>query len=151
LNDADHTSAFMGLAWDRPNSESADNRLGQQKDFMIVLGRRGTTFLLLRFLPSRQQKGVQMRTAYALILAAALAGSAALSTSVGAVEVCDKTCVGPACAKDCVREPDATVGRDRRDRNEVIIEERDRRREPGVELRERERDRRPGVDIEIGR
>jgi hypothetical protein len=56
-----------------------------------------------------------MRTAYALTLAAALAGSAVLSTAAGAVEVCDKTCVGPACAKDCVREPDVTVGRDRRD------------------------------------
>jgi hypothetical protein len=92
-----------------------------------------------------------MRTAYALTLAAALAGSSVLSTSAGAVEVCDKTCVGPACAKDCVREPDATVGRDRRDRDEVIIEERNRRRELGVELRERERDRRPGVDVEIRR
>ena len=94
------------------------------------------------------KKGVQMRTAYALALAAALAGSAVLSTPAGAVEVCDKTCVGPACAKDCVREPDVTVGRDRRD-NEITIEERNRRREPGVELRER--DRRPGVDVEIRR
>ncbi len=91
-----------------------------------------------------------MRTAYALTLAVALAGAAVLSTSAGAVEVCDKTCVGPACASDCVREPDVTVGRDRRD-NEITIEERNRRREPGVELRERERDRRPGVDVEIRR
>jgi hypothetical protein len=96
------------------------------------------------------KKESQMRTAYALTLAAALAGSAVLATPAGAVEVCDKTCVGPACAKDCVREPDVTVGRDRRD-NEITIEERNRRREPGVELRERERDRRPGIDVEIGR
>jgi len=89
-----------------------------------------------------------MRTAYALTLAAALAGSAVLSIPSGAVEVCDKSCVGPACVKDCVREPDVTVGRDRRD-NEITIEERNRRREPGVELRER--DRRPGVDVEIKR
>jgi hypothetical protein len=54
-----------------------------------------------------------MRTAYALALAASLAGSAVLALPAGAVEVCDKTCVGPACAKDCVREPDVTVGRDR--------------------------------------
>ena len=88
-----------------------------------------------------------MRTAYALALAAVLAGSAVLSTPADAVEVCDKTCVGPACAKDCVREPDVTVGRDRRD--DVIIEERTRRHEPGIELRERER--RPGIDVEIRR
>jgi hypothetical protein len=54
-----------------------------------------------------------------------------VSMSAGAAEVCDKSCVGPACAKDCVREPDATVGRDR----DVTIE---RRREPGVEIREKE-------------
>jgi hypothetical protein len=94
-----------------------------------------------------------MRTAYALTLAAALAGAGVLATSAGAVEVCDKSCVGPACAKDCVREPDATVGRDR-DRDVTI----ERRREPGVELREREHrpgveveKRRPGVDVEVGR
>jgi hypothetical protein len=89
-----------------------------------------------------------MRTAHALTLAAALAGSAVLAMPAGAAEVCDKTCVGPACAKDCVREPDVTVGRERRDRD-ITIEERNRHREPGVELRER--DRRPGVDVEIGR
>jgi hypothetical protein len=83
-----------------------------------------------------------MRTTYALTLAAALSGMAALVTPTSAVEVCDKTCVGPACAKDCVREPDATVGRDR----DVTIE---RRREPGVEIREREH--RPGVEVETGR
>ena len=44
--------------------------------------------------------------------------------------MCDKTCVKPACAKDCVREPDVTVGRDRRDK-EITIEERNRHREPG--------------------
>ena len=85
------------------------------------------------------------------ILAALLTGAGMLSGTAGAVEVCDKTCVGPACAKDCVREPDVTVGRDRRDRNEVVIEERNRRREPAVELRERDRERRPGVDVEIQR
>jgi hypothetical protein len=94
-----------------------------------------------------------MRTAYSLALAASLAGSAVLALPAGAVEVCDKTCVGPACAKDCVREPDVTVGRDRdRDRDhDVIIEERNRHREPGVEFKERERDHRPGVDVEIRR
>jgi hypothetical protein len=39
-----------------------------------------------------------MRTAYALTLAAALAGSAVLSMPAGADEVCDKNCVGPACS-----------------------------------------------------
>jgi hypothetical protein len=82
-----------------------------------------------------------------LILAATLASAAVLSLPASAVEVCDKTCIGPACVKDCVREPSATVGR--RDRDEMIIEERTRRsREPGVEIRE---ERRPGVEIEIGR
>jgi hypothetical protein len=80
--------------------------------------------------------------------AAALAASALLfSFSAGAVEVCDKTCVGPACAKNCVHEPNATVGRGERDK--VIIEERTRRREPGVVIKEREH--RPNVDIEVNR
>jgi hypothetical protein len=88
-----------------------------------------------------------MRTAYTLFLATALASTALLSVPASAVEVCDKTCVGPACVKDCVREPNATVGR--RDRDTVIIEEeRNRRRGPDVEIR---RERRPGVEIEIGR
>ena len=88
-----------------------------------------------------------MRTAYTLFLATALASTALLSVPASAVEVCDKTCVGPACVKDCVREPNATVGR--RDRYTVIIEEeRNRRRGPDVEIR---RERRPGVEIEIGR
>src|ERR1700704_5135613 len=90
--------------------------------------------------------GHQMRTAQALIFLVALASTALLSVPASAVEVCDKTCVGPACVKDCVREPNATVGR--RDRDTVIIEERNRRREPDVEIR---RERRPGVEIEIGR
>jgi hypothetical protein len=90
-----------------------------------------------------------MRTAaYALTLAAALAGSVVLSLPASAVEVCDKSCVGPSCRTDCVREPNATVGRGPRD-EKTIIEERERRREPGVEYRERER--RPGVDVEINR
>jgi hypothetical protein len=88
-----------------------------------------------------------MRRIHTLTFAAALASTAFLSVPASAVEVCDKTCVGPLCAKDCVREPDATVGR--RDRNEVIIEER-RRRGPDVRIEERER-RRPGVEVEIGR
>ena len=87
-----------------------------------------------------------MRIAYALTLAASLASSAVLITPAGAAEVCDTNCVGPACTRDCVREPNATVGRGR---DEVIIEERNRGRAPDVELRERER--RPGVDIEIRR
>jgi hypothetical protein len=41
-----------------------------------------------------------------------------------------------------------TVGRDRRDRDGVIIEERNRRPGPDVEIK---RERRPGVDVEIGR
>ena len=49
------------------------------------------------------------RTVYAFGLAAALAGSALLSTGANAAEVCDKNCVGPACKTDCVREPDATL------------------------------------------
>jgi hypothetical protein len=90
-----------------------------------------------------------MRTAYALALATALAGSAIIAAPAVAAEVCDKSCVGPACKTDCVREPDATVGRDSRDK--VIIEERNRRREPGVEFREKERERRPRIDVEVGR
>jgi len=84
-----------------------------------------------------------MRTAYALAVAATLAGAALISVPVNAAEVCDKSCVGPACRTDCVREPDVTVGRERRD--DVIIEERNRRREPGVEIRER------GPDVDIRR
>jgi hypothetical protein len=89
-----------------------------------------------------------MRSVYAFGLAAALAGSALLSTGANAAEVCDKSCVGPACKTDCVREPDTIVGRDR----DVTIE---RRREPGVEVREHrgvevERTR-PGVGVEVGR
>jgi hypothetical protein len=87
-----------------------------------------------------------MRAPYTLFLATALASTALLSIPASAVEVCDKTCIGPACVKDCVREPNATVGR--RDRDTVIIEERNRRRDPDVEIR---RERRPGVEIEIGR
>ena len=89
-----------------------------------------------------------MRTAQALTFAAILASTALLAMPASAVEVCDKTCVGPACVKDCVREPNATVGRGRRDRDEVIIEQRNRRG-PDVEIRER--GRRPGVEIELGR
>jgi hypothetical protein len=87
-----------------------------------------------------------MQIAHVLTVAATLAGSAVLFTPAGADEVCDKNCIGPACSTTCTHEPNATVGRDRRDRDEVIIEERNRRREPGVEIRERER--RPDVDVE---
>jgi len=87
-----------------------------------------------------------MRTTHMLALAVALASSALLSIPASAAVVCDKTCVGPLCAKDCVRERDVTVGRAPRD--EVIIEERNRHRRPGVEFREH---RRPGVEIEVGR
>jgi hypothetical protein len=79
------------------------------------------------------------------ILAAALASAALYSIPANAVEYCDKSCVGPACVKDCVRRPDVTTGR--RDRDTVIIEERTRRsREPGVEIRG---PRRPGVEIDV--
>ena len=91
-----------------------------------------------------------MRTAYALTLAAALAGSAMICTPAGAAEVCDKSCVGPSCRTDCVREPNATVGRDSRDK--TTIEERDRKREPGVTIeKERRPERHPGADVEIDR
>src|SRR4051794_19129517 len=85
----------------------------------------------------------QMKAAHALTFAVALAGTAFLSLPVSAVEVCDKSCVGPACAKDCVREPNATVGR--KDRDEVIVKERERR---GPDVKIEERERRPGVDVE---
>ena len=92
----------------------------------------------------------RMRTAYALTLAAALAGSAMICTPAGAAEVCDKSCVGPSCRTDCVREPNATVGPDSRDK--TIIEERDRKREPGVTIeKERRPERHPGADVEIDR
>jgi hypothetical protein len=49
-----------------------------------------------------------------------------------------------------VREPDATVGRDSRDK--TIIEERNRNREPGVAVEKEGRpERRPGADAEIDR
>src|SRR5262249_5504590 len=80
------------------------------------------------------------------ILAAALASAVLYSIPAGAVEYCDKSCIGPACVKNCVREPDVTLGRRDRDRD-VIIEERTRRsREPGVEIRG---PRRPGVEIDV--
>ena len=85
------------------------------------------------------------------ILAAVLATAALYSVQASAVEYCDKSCVGPACAKDCVRQPDATVGRRDRDRDrDVIIEERTRRsREPGIDGIEDREPRRPGVDVEV--
>jgi hypothetical protein len=83
------------------------------------------------------------------ILAVALATAALYSVQASAVEYCDKSCVGPACVKDCVRQPDATVGRRDRDRD-VIIEERTRRsREPGIDGIEDPEPRRPGVDLEV--
>jgi hypothetical protein len=88
-----------------------------------------------------------MRAAYALTVAAVLAGSSLLFTPVGAAERCDTNCVGPACSTDCVLEPGATVGQERREG--VTIEERNRRREPGVEVREGAP--RSGTDVEIRR
>ena len=44
-----------------------------------------------------------MNRDHALTFAAALASIALLSMPASAVEVCDKTCVGSACVKDCVR------------------------------------------------
>jgi hypothetical protein len=101
----------------------------------------------LAFIHIKWLKENQMRTAQALTLAVALASTAALSLPASAVEVCDKTCVGPACVKDCVREPGVTVGRGDREK-EVIVEERERRRGPEVEIK---KERRPGVEVEIGR
>ena len=89
-----------------------------------------------------------MRAAYALTVAAVLAGSSLLFTPAGAAERCDTNCVGPACSTDCVREPGATVGVEER-REGVTIEERNRRREPGVDVREGAP--RSGTDIEIRR
>jgi hypothetical protein len=89
----------------------------------------------------------RMRTVSVLTIAAALAGLSTLVAPARAAERCDTNCVGPACSTDCVREPNATVGRD--GRRDVIIEERTRR-EPGVVI-EKERDRSPGVDVEIKR
>jgi hypothetical protein len=88
-----------------------------------------------------------MRAAYALTVAAVLAGSSLLFTPAGAAERCDTNCVGPACSTDCVREPGVTVGQERREG--VTIEERNRRREPGVEVREGAP--RSGTDVEIRR
>lgn len=91
-----------------------------------------------------------MRIAHTLSAAAGLVSAAILFTPAAADEVCDKNCVGPACATSCRHEPDMTIGRDLRDRDdEVIIEERNRHRKPGLEFRERER--RPGVDVDIQR
>jgi hypothetical protein len=101
----------------------------------------------LAFIHIEWLKENQMRTAQALTLAVALASTALLSLPASAVEVCDKTCVGPACVKDCVREPGVTVGRGDREK-EVIVEERERRRGPEVEIK---KERRPGVEVEIGR
>jgi hypothetical protein len=88
-----------------------------------------------------------MRAAYVITAAAVLAGSSLLLTPAGAAERCDTNCVGPACSTDCVREPNATVGQERREG--VTIEERNRRREPGVDVREGAP--RSGTDIEIRR
>jgi hypothetical protein len=56
-----------------------------------------------------------MRAAYVMTAAAVLAGSSLLLTPAGAAERCDTNCVGPACSTECVREPNATVGQERRD------------------------------------
>ena len=92
-----------------------------------------------------------MRTAHALTLAVALAGSALISLPASAQRVCNQNCVGPVCNEQCVesnRDRDVTVGRGRaRDRDVIIEERRYRDRDPDVEIRRS----RPGVDIEIGR
>ena len=91
-----------------------------------------------------------MRTAHALAIALAVAGSAALSLPASAERVCREDCIGPLCNRNCVqrdrgyRDRDVTVGRGYRDRD-VTIEERRRLREPGVEIRRS----RPDVDIDI--
>ena len=93
-----------------------------------------------------------MRSVHALVLVAAVAGSVVLTLPASAQRVCNQNCVGPLCNEQCTeRAPDAdvTVGRERRDREKVIIEERDRRQTPDVEIRKEER--RPGVEIEVGR
>ena len=92
-----------------------------------------------------------MRTAHALAIAMAVAGSAALSLPASAERFCREDCIGPLCNRNCVhrdrdvyRDRDVTVGRGYRDRD-VTIEERRRVREPGVEIRRS----RPGVDVDI--
>jgi len=88
-----------------------------------------------------------MRTAhvFAIAIAIAIAGSAALSLPASADRICRKACVGPLCNKECVhRDRDITVGRGVRDRD-VTIEERRRAREPGVEIRRS----RPGVEVDV--
>jgi len=90
---------------------------------------------------------MEMRTARALAVAAALTGSALLSLPANAAEVCDRNCVGPLCGENCTRTPEATVGKTVRE-PDVTVEERRRVREPDVEIK---RERRPGVDVEINR
>jgi hypothetical protein len=88
-----------------------------------------------------------MRIVHIFAIAAAVAGSAALSLPAGAERICREDCVGPLCSKNCVhRDRDVTVGRGVRDRD-VIIEERRRVREPDVEIRRS----RPSTRIEIDR
>jgi hypothetical protein len=87
-----------------------------------------------------------MRTAPALAFAVAIATGATLSISASAVEVCDENCVGPICSKECVSEPNVTVGRS--ERNKVMIKERNRRTGPIVVIEERGR---PAGDNEAGR
>ena len=43
-----------------------------------------------------------MRTAHALTLAVALAGSALISLPASAQRVCNQNCVGPVCNEQCV-------------------------------------------------
>jgi hypothetical protein len=93
-----------------------------------------------------------MRSTHALIFAAIAAASTVPSISASAERVCNQNCIGPLCNEQCTErtpEVDVTVGRERRDREKVIIEERDRRLGPDVEIRKEER--RPGVEIEVGR
>ena len=87
-----------------------------------------------------------MRTAHALAIAMAVAGSAVLSLPASAERFCREDCIGPLCNRNCVhRDRDVTIGRGYRDRDrDVTIEERRRVREPGVEIRRS----RPGLRLD---
>ena len=105
-----------------PQMAETSRRLAEQADARKGIGNRDLAFafpFIEAFI------GAQMRTAYALTVAAVLASSAALLRLAGCW-VCDKNCMTGLLDK-LRAEPDVTVGGDRRDN--VIIEERTRRRE----------------------
>jgi hypothetical protein len=81
-----------------------------------------------------------------LVLAVAVASAALISLAAEAVDVCDKSCLGPLCMKNCVPEPGVTIGRGKRD--QATIQVRNRRTGPVVVIEE---GRRPSVDIDVGR